>query len=68
MAPFSRETSDLYMQTWTDSDVISTKKYYLSTSTKYLGKKVLKYKYISTEIWWYLSTSTEVPEKYLSTF
>ena len=30
--------------------------------------KVLKYKYISMTIGWYLSTSTQVPEKYLNTF
>jgi len=33
-----------------------------------LVKKVLKYKYISTTIGWYLSTSTQVREKYLNTF
>jgi len=31
-------------------------------------RKVLKYKYISTAICWYLSTSTQVPKKYLSTY
>ena len=47
---------------------ISTNNYYLSTSTKYLVKKVLKYKYICTTIGWYLSTSIQVPQKYLNTF
>jgi len=33
-----------------------------------LGKKVLKYKYIGTEICWYLSRSIQVLGKYLSTY
>jgi len=41
-----------------------------NTSTQVLKykRKVLKYKYSSTAICWYLSTSTQVPKKYLSTY